>query len=225
MKDVIIIGGGYSVTEGIDKGLWDKIKGKEVWSLNSCFKAMPIKPTIQLWVDIEFFKNEVDNLQRLHASKVKLVAKESIVFLGLSQYIELHETTRERPKYYGRKALENKLLYYGWMGLSGTFALSYAIALGYERIFLLGYDFGSPSLVHKKTHWYQDEIPNLKIISTGAGRPEVYLHYNNGEVIEDFLQDFEVFTKEDAQILNVSTISNIPYFPKLTYDEFFKCLP
>jgi len=40
-EEVIILGGGYSVKEGIEKGLWNKIKDKNVWSLNYVFLTMP----------------------------------------------------------------------------------------------------------------------------------------------------------------------------------------
>jgi len=40
MKECIIVGAGYSIKEGLEKGLWAKIKGKEVWSLNSAFKTI-----------------------------------------------------------------------------------------------------------------------------------------------------------------------------------------
>ena len=51
MKSVVIVGGGNSVREGIEKGLWDKIKDKKVWALNSCFVFMPFMPKRILWVD------------------------------------------------------------------------------------------------------------------------------------------------------------------------------
>lgn len=216
----IIIGGGNSVAEGISKGLWDKIKGKEIWSLNSVYKVMPYLPTKQIWVDIEFFNHEVANLQKLYDQGVKLVCKNHNRFAALKDYIEVYPVSRERERYWGKQAIEKNEIFYGFMGLSGTFALSYAIAKGYKEIFLLGYDFGTKSLEDKNTHFYQDQIAQLNIVSSGATRPEVYLLPKNE--INPQIEDYGVFLKEeDVKIYNVSMHSNIDYFQKITYERFF----
>lgn len=223
MKRVIILGAGASVREGVNSGLWDQIKNEEIWSLNSCFKAMPYLPKIQMWVDLDFFNHEVNNLQKLYEQGVKLVCKKHHKFTGILDYTEQHLTTREIDKYYGKRAIENNIIYYTAMGLCGAFALSYAIANSYTDIFLLGFDFGSPNLEQKLTHWYQDRITELNIMSTGAGRPEVYLHKQEGfrDKVKSEIEGFEVYTREkDINIINVSPISHINYFPKINYEQF-----
>ena len=98
-----------------------------------------------------------------------------------------------------------------------------------------GYDFGSPSCNTKKTHWYQDEV-NLKsaepkkdktkptIVSSGVGNPLVYRIKHRDSIKQD-LKDFEVYLeKHNSKIWNVSLPSNIPYFDKITWEEFFSKL-
>lgn len=221
MKTVIIVGGGSSVKEGLEHNLWEKIKGNTIISLNSVFKMMPYLPTIQIWVDKEFFRHDMDNLQQLHLQGVELVAKFHPWLKPYSNYIELWDTSREAVNYHGKDAFNKKIIFYGSMGLSGTFAISYSIAMGYDNIYLLGFDFGTNNLENKDTHWYQNQIALKNIYSTGASHPEVYLT-PNGKV-NRFIEDFKLFTKEtDIKIWNVSVNSNIPYFPKISYKQFFE---
>ncbi len=236
MKRVIILGGGASVKEGLSKGLFDLLKSEEVWSLNSVYKAMPYLPKKQFWVDIDFFQYEVSNLQKLYEQGVPLIAKKHHRYSFLDEKITQIPTSREIDKYYGKEALQKDLLYYGRMGLCGMFALSYAIASGYTEIYLLGYDFGSTNLKEKCTHWYQtdtnivtdcDYPDKAKIYSTGAGRPEVYLHKQEGfeNKVKAEIEDFQVYTRETGiSINNVSINSHINYFSKIDYDEFFRRL-
>ena len=81
-KRVIIMGAGDSVRREIENGLWDKIKGEEIWSLNSVFKVMPYLPTAQLWVDVKFYEKEVSNLQKLQEQTISLVSNQHL--LGIS---------------------------------------------------------------------------------------------------------------------------------------------
>ena len=225
MKSVIIIGGGASVQIGTKLDLWNKIQGLEIWSLNSVYKCMPYLPTAQFWVDVDFFKHDIVDLQALYNKGVKLVSKEHVRMVGLKGVIEQWPTSREIDKYYGKEAISKHMIYYGRMGLCGMFALSYAIANGYDRIFLLGYDFGSTSLNNKLTHWYQEDMKDKNIYSTGAGKPEVYLQSHNDGQTNPFVEDFGVYAKEtDIQIFNISLASNINYFPKLSYTDFLEII-
>lgn len=223
MKRVIILGGGYSVKEGIDKGLWEKIKPFELWSLNSVFKAMPYLPKKEIWVDIGFFKHEANNLRDLGLQGVELVTKERHNYKPISDKLTLYGSSRVMEEYYGKEAITKNKIYYGRMGLAGQFALSLAVAQGYDEIYLLGYDFGTTSNTIKLTHWYQGNINKLDIYSTGAHRPEVYLQKNNKPRLE--IEDWEVYKKEeDVKIFNVSIGSHLTVFPRITYDTFFNML-
>jgi hypothetical protein len=206
MKKVVLIGGGYSVKEGIEKGLWDVIKNEEIWSLNYAWKTMPYLPKKQLWVDATFFKDNIAELQKLYQAGVECHSKKNNTYSFLEGIVQ-HVTTREIN--------DNKNIFIGQMGLVGMFALSYATKLNYEEIYLLGYDFGTSNINNKLTHYYQGKI---RTMSTGVGNPEVYLH--NDSKVKREVNDFYKY-KDYKTIYNVSPNSNIQCFPKLTYEQFF----
>lgn len=218
MARVVLIGGGWSVKEGIEKGLWDRIKNEQVWSCNYAFMVMPYLPKKEIWVDIGFYKNNVEALQKLWEQGVEMHTKKHPQYAFIQDHLFLYDSSRESKYYYGREALEKKMIYYGKMGLSGMFALSLAIGYKFDEIFLLGYDFGSRSIKDINTHFYQDE---LKVYSTGVTHPEVYRMPNN-TVKQAEVEDFKVYLNESVKIWNVSSLSNIPYFDKIDYDQFFE---
>jgi len=206
MKQCIIIGGGVSVKEGISLGLWNKIKGKEIWSINYAFLTMPYPPNKECWVDISFFKNNIDRLQLLCLSGVPCHTKAHPKYATIKE-IYCHPTSRD--------PLDIGKIFIGRMGLSGFFTLSLAVKEGFDEIYLLGYDFGSVT-DDNKTHYYQGEI---NVISSGVGKPNLY---RTGTQPKDEIKDFEVFLKYPIKIINVSPKSKIDYFEKIDYNEFFK---
>ena len=217
MKRVFLLGGGMSVKEGINLGLFSKISGQDVWSINYAFMTMPYLPKREVWVDVAFYKSNIDALQKLWEQGVEIHCKQHMTYAGIKEHIHQYGSTRESKFYYGKHAIQNNLIYYGRMGLSGIFALSLAIAEGYEEIYLLGYDFGTPNLQDKNTHYYQD---TLKVYSTGVIHPEIYRTPDNA--VKREVEDFRVFLQEPIKILNCSMISNIPYFEKITYNQLFE---
>ena len=220
-KQVIIIGGGYSIKEGIELGLWDKIKGRTIWSLNSAFKFMPYLPTRQLWVDPAFFKHEMIELQKLKKQGVELVARYRDNLLPLKKDITIYKTTRETSKYVGKNAIKDNLMFIGEQGFVGVFALSVVVAEGYNDIILLGYDYGSPSYGNTNTHFYQDKLKQYNIRSSGAGQKHVYYELNGH--LKTSVEDCDVYKKEkDIKIWNVSTISNLYQFEKIDYKKLFE---
>ena len=223
MKRVIILGGGYSVREGIDKNLWQTIQGMEVWSLNSCFKAMPWLPSKQFFVDRDFWRHDADDMQGLYEKNVPIVCREMGKLLENRPELTKYPVTRVVSEFNGVDGLKKNLLYSGNMGLVGIFALHYAVCQDYDEIYLLGYDFGSSHVDNKFTHWYQSQIPELNIQSYGAARPEVYLHKEPGHVneIRKDIEDFKLFANLGKNIYNVSMGSHISYFPKISYEQFF----
>lgn len=221
MEQVVIIGGGYSVNEGIQKGLWSKLEGKEVWSLNSVYKIMPYLPTRQLWVDIDFWNHEIDNMQNLFLKGVELITKDYHRIAGLKAQITQYGTCRDLKDWKGQESLDSNMVFTGRMGLVGAFALGVAILRKYKKIYLLGYDFGSQSLDIHNTHFYQNRIAELNIMSLGAARPEVY-RLPDGSLREEIV-DWQAYESGfGSQISNVSLISNLPYFPKISYEQFFE---
>jgi len=221
MKQVILVGAGYSIKEGIEKDLWNKIKDKTIWSCNYAFMSMPYLPTREIWVDRSFFKNNMIELIKLRDQNVEMVGKftSSIIKLPGTKY---YRGTRGQLDYIGKLGIEKDKIYCGSQGFSGTFALHLAICEGFNEIFLLGYDYGVPSNPNPttKTHFYQDK---LNVISTGIGKPIVYLDEKNK--VKPAVEDYRVFLQEkDIKIWNVSIESNINCFDKITYERFFeKC--
>jgi len=213
--ELVIVAGGPSVSEGINLGLWDKIKGKEIWSLNYSFKFMPYLPAKQLWVDTTFFKNNIKEIQTLHEKGVKLVCKESHRLYDNFKMIEKHEVCRTV-----KEANETKKLFIGEQGLVGLFALSYAIRMSYENIWLLGYDFGTTDIKDSNTHFYQQEFKNTGLLSSGVGRPSVYLDHKGS--VKPSVKDFQYYTQFNCNIVNVSLTSNISTFKRIGYAEFLK---
>lgn len=212
MKSCIIIGGGSSVKEGLTLDLWNQIKGQDIWSVNFAFMTMPYFPSKEIWVDKTFFTNNIDKLQELSVNGVDCIAKEHGVY---NEIKAIKQVACTRDEY---NTDIKKPLFIGSSGLSGVFALSYAISQGYDTIYLLGYDFGTKSLSDNKTHYYLDTIA---VSSHGLHCPEVYLD-DNGPKKE--VREFDYFLKENCKIYNVSPQSNIQSFDKIDYPTFFNYL-
>jgi len=211
-KSAILIGGGKSILEGVKQDLWNKISGKDIWSLNFAFLTMPYLPSRELWIDKSFFKNNIEKLETIYKMGVECHTKRGDIYAGIPE-IHTYECTREQHE------MRDKV-YIGRMGMVGMFALSLAIKEGYDEIFLLGYDFGTIHLEDSHTHYYQYE--GLKIESIGVGHPEIYTN-NNGS-IKNEVEDFAIFNTYPTKIFNVSINSNISYFEKITWEIFYEKL-
>ncbi len=208
----IIFGGGQSIREGINLGLFEYIKDKEVWSINFAYKTMSFLPKREIWIDRSFFTNNITELQNLYKQGVKCYAKLHSKYADIPE-ITTYETTKI-PQEYGNE----KKVFVGTMGITGYFALSLAVREKYKTIYLLGYDFG---LIEgeTKTHYYQDE---LQVQSTGVGRPELYKAENNRNIIRPDVRDFDLYNSETSKIYNVSPKSNIKSFERINYLTFFE---
>lgn len=217
MKYAVLVGGGYSIKEGIEKGLWDKIKSDqiEVYSLNYAYKFMSFTPHRELWVDESFFRTNIADVQRLFEKGADLYTREYPVYKCFKM-IKPFKITRNKNEY----DKNTNVIFIGTMGLVGLFALSLAVKQNYEKIFLLGYDFGVQKSYDKKTHFYIDQVKQNKIKSSGVFRPQVYIDNNNKP--RQGLLDFGVFEEDRTRIFNVSLVSHISYFPIISYDQFFE---
>ncbi len=218
-REVCLVAGGYSVREGIDKGLWDKIKDKEIWSLNFAYKFMPLIPTRELWVDITFFRNYREELEKLSKLGVPMFAKSHLEYTNINiikQY-DVYKNKAEVDKFPNN-------LFDGQMGLVGFFALSLAIREGYDTIYLMGYDFGSPNIHDRNTHWYSGMSPKpefpKEVISNGLGNTQIYLQTD--VIPNPMITDFDFYLRYPNKIINVSSRTNVTYFPIISYDDFFR---
>lgn len=215
MKECIIIGGGYSVKEGIEKGLFNKIKGKNVISINYAYKVMPFIPAIELWSDLSFFENNMQDILNLYNRGCQLYCKANSRYKIYSKVLNKIQLNQLLPT--TEKKYKENLYFVGNNSLSGFLALSLAVK-NYDRIYLLGYDWGGHPKNKTFTHFYQNDI---NVISTGIGKPKIY-EINNQPV--KAINGFNYYLQFHKQIYNVSLTSRIKDFIKITYEDFFKLI-
>ena len=215
---LILIGSGSSVKEGISKGLWDKIQNKFTLGLNFSFNHF--NSTALGFVDHNFYEENKEKLDKLP------------LVLG-AEHRKLNNTSENviklpRSSKYCRDGVRQGFYK---TSLSGLYFLSFAIwLLDVGTIYMIGMDFGAPMAidfpkrkvevdtdVHGKviTHYYQEEG---KIKSRGFGK----LNFYNSRRMKDFYKVYE--NEKKVKIYNVSKISKIDVFEKITYDEFFSKL-
>jgi hypothetical protein len=204
-KQLVIIGGGLSIKEGIELGLWEKIKGKFTIGINFSYKYFP-DATFQCYLD-----------KQVRRKNVKDFAEMPLVITKL-QPIK-HRPNESQINTKGQYTRDIKSgIYKG--SLTGIYCVTLGIHLLEEgEIYLLGYDYGG--IVKDKdkkkrplTHFYQGEIEHR-----GIGRANYYNRKTRAE------QDFGVYKEEKkVKIYNVSLKSNLTTFPKISYTEFFKKL-
>lgn len=203
-KQLIIIGGGSSIKEGIEQGLWDKLKDKFVIGINFSYNYHQ-DPTIQCYLDKQVRDDHEDDFNKLALIVTK---KQPIKNRENEVQIETYNT-------YERNLSSG--IYKG--SLTGIYALSLAIyLLDIGEIFLLGYDYGASPGKDKGnrdiTHFYQGEIEHR-----GVGKVNYYNSKGRGD------QDFSVYKEEkQVKIYNVSLNSKINVFEKISYEEFFNKL-
>lgn len=221
-KQLIIIGGGTSINEGLKKGLWKKIRHQ--WTVGINYSYRYFDSTLLCFADKDFYNEE---------SKNERFKKLSLI-IGKQHKINILPNTitlRANSKY--KRDLSEGVYK---SSLTGLFALSLGIyLLDAGEIYLLGFDFGElrkkdytkfanskqflnkVSYKDKKgralTHFYQGHIKHR-----GIGKISYYNSKNRAQ------KDFEVYQNEKkVKIFNVSLVSKIPnsIFPKISYDEFF----
>jgi len=209
-KQIIIIGGGASLKEGIKKGLWEKLKGK--WTIGLNYSYNFFDSTMLCCVDGKDQFYEKESKKEKFQNLPLIVGKEYNQLKILSNTITLKAND---AKYYR----DVKLGCYK-SSLCGIFALSLAIYLLDEgQIFLLGYDFGNinnhtDNKGRRITHFYQGKINHRGIGKT---------NYFEAEKRAD--KDFGVYANEKkVKIYNISVMSKINTFTKCGWDWFFENL-
>lgn len=205
MNQIVIIGGGASIVEGVDKGLWGKLKDRWTLGCNSAFKFLT--PSALTFVDhrqfYKLFHSELKDLPFIigkYYDALVPIKHDNTILLRDSRTFD--------------STLQNKLVYTG--SLCGLFSLTLACYFMKQvgEVYLLGFDFGAAGTLpngQQHTHFYQGgDIKHPGIGMTGY-------YKRMGKV-----RMFQPYTMlKDMQIYNVSEISTIPYFPKISYDEFF----
>ena len=202
---LVIIGGGFSVKEGLSLNLWDKLKGHFVIGTNYAYKFNDF--TFNTFVDSTFY-----NTQKLELEKLPLI-------IGQCRNIKIKlPNTLAIPS----NSVYNRDLKGGIHSakLTGIYTLSLGIyLLDVGEIFLLGFDMGSVTKEcdNKKrpyTHWYQDQFEHR-----GVGKTSYY------DVRDRDKKDYGCFGQEKlVKIWNVSPLSKINVFEKIDYKTFFEKL-
>lgn len=245
-KQLIIIGGGTSINEGIKQELWPKLVDRWTVGINSSYKFF--KPTVLSFMDSEFYKNNINELKdldliigRYDADNYKLQLPNTILIEG-SHKVEVRNN-------------EKKIFY---KHITGQFTLSLFInILDVGEIFLLGFDCGNIKIPKNNEI---DRIPKMKRIKAISELPleeidinkidtskDDIIEYNNKyyRAITHFYQRkvehsgvgkincyydtttpyelFKPYMNEKIKIYNVSSISRIPttIFQKISYQEMF----
>jgi len=222
----IIYASGNSISNGIKLGLSNYLEHEVVFGINDNIQF--IWPTAAMFGDWTAYASRFD------------LYKQHPLVIGRYDTHFTHQIEGSIPcpkqdnlillpgsgKYNGAEGLSKGL--YSAV-LTGAFALSLAIRLGFHQIFLLGFDNKE---INGKTHFYQD-VPNAGQYTdyegnptTGVGKDEhgnfrtsFYNHTDNS--INDLWKPFEV---EEAMIYNVSLSSRISTFFKIGYCSMFKIL-
>jgi len=143
-----------------------------------------------VWVDKTFYNEERTYLSK---SRSVLIARDSCRVPD--NVIKLPDS---RDKYFGVTGLKDGL-YSSYM--VGLFALSLCIALRIEEIYLLGYDC---RFLDCKSHFHDVEHRGTK----------------NEEPYYKSVKMYDVYENCESKIFNVSSISLIEVFPKISFDEF-----
>ena len=243
-NQLFLCGGGLSMREGVDKGLWQVLENKFTLGLNFSYKFF--NSTFTCFIDpVSFYRKHRHELKDLpllvgrYVSDIKRDILPNTIFL------------KPCPNY--TRDL-NKGVYSCY--LCGLWALSLAIyVLDVGEIYLLGFDNGSlpvekkdntitlktskggveievekvsPELLKKikKTVIIKRQIDKPlramshwyqgKLEHRGVGRINFYHSSNKTNDL------FKVYLGETkCKIFNVSPKSNLTVFPKLSYDEMF----
>lgn len=232
-RQIVILGGGTSVLEGIKRNLFDKLTDKFVVGLNYAHHFL--ETTLSMYVDGTFVSDQKEYLERLPL----VIGMKNSGTPNFPNFIELPASTE-----YFRDCSNG--IYKA--SLVGLFALSFLIyVLDEGDIFLLGYDYGAQkgdgafgraydSRGNALTHWYQ----HGEIKSIYTGKPYQIYHRGFGKInwyeatqIDEKKQkritraehEFSVYENEKkVSIYNVSLDSRINTFPKIGYDQFFSML-
>lgn len=203
-RQLIIIGGGYSVKRGIKKGLWDKLQGK--WTVGLNYNFLFYDSYVTFFMD-NYFYNQYKPILK----KLDLVIGKSEKSINPAKNTILLRTVHRYYRDVNLGVFKENLI--------GIFALSVNIhVLDEGEIYLLGYDYGNINNGKLdgtlKTHWYQDLLQHKGTGKTNYYRDKVFRKKN-----------WNVYANEEkVKIYNVSPNSNIDQFPKITYEEFFNRL-
>jgi len=214
IKEIIIIGGGKSVSDGISLGLKDKIKDKFVIVCN--FSFFHFDHTLLTCCDREFYRST--NLAR-HPDIYERLKEEPLIISTMKPKANLiiHPNTilLKRNANYSDNPLRDGFLTF----LTGIFSLQLALLFEPENLFLCGFDYGQLNPKDKKITQTKEDIHyyGKKILHRGSGLVSYYNH-------NDPDRFFKHFNNSKSKIFNVSPQSAIQNFEKVDYPTMFNLM-
>lgn len=197
-KECYIVGGGTSI-EGFD---WSLLEGKFVIALNRALENLP-KADIVFFIDKRFW-NEYKLKIIAHKGKlIKASRPGSRIDHDMVEEYTLHELL---GLYKGSKGIN-----YGWN--TGYAAINLAaVHLGFNKIYLLGFDMKSIVVNNKKKTHFHD------------GYPAKWRH--NERAYHFMLQRFDTIVEPlkemGIEVININEGSNLKCFPTISFKEAFK---
>lgn len=223
---LIIIGNGTSLNEGLERGLINKLSKKFHIIMNFSYEYFQ-EATVLCFVDPEFYLGLKRKWQDTEDRRLKHLEniKKFPLILGRNcpDIKQIYPNTilfNSSEKYQGRKSIECNLIHRG--NLCGLFTLTLGICLlDVGEIFILGFDSGPLGWVNRIAPYnhFTQKRPNA--IKHRGFRQIAYYEDRHEK------RDYEVYKGDPKiKIYNVSLNSNIPedIFPKISYDKFFEML-
>jgi len=211
-KEIILIGGGSSIREGLALNLKEKLEGKCGFTLNFSFRHF--NSTAEIAIDESFYRGFIlGNGITKDQSHVDALKELPFIIAPKLDFVRFYENTITLPfsDTYHKDPLKRGF-YIGEKALCGIFALHIAswIASPDTSIYLLGFDGGA--LEGQDTHYYSD------IKHKGMGLTNIYEVFDTEKSYKNFI------SKDIAKIYNVSPYSNLHCFEKIDYSTFFTLL-
>lgn len=216
-KQVVLIGGGNSINEGLSLGLKDRLENKFTIGINYSYKHFD--STILSFIDKEFYKStKLEANPDIYEELGKLP-----LIVGLnSQNIKdiAHPNTillKSSGAYQGKES-KDKGFYSPILG--GVFSITLAMYLMdfVGTIFLLGFDWNKRTEEDRKNNRTVDTHYYKELKHRGIGYSRFYENHQPKEYLGCFLKEKKV------TIYNVSLLSNLDVFGKLSYETFFEVL-
>jgi len=164
---------------------------------------------IGTWIDVLFFGDGSWYL----AHRKRIAKWPGLKVTCTPKFANREQNKMEGVKYLAKnrkrtKGISDNPSRVSWNGNSGAAAISLAVHFGVERIFLLGFDM----MALKHTHWHGSH--NKTYTKKGRGKKQPYDRHLRG-----FPQIAKDAKKKGIEILNVSPLSKIDSFPKITLQE------
>jgi len=233
-KQIILIGGGASISEGLSLGLKDKIRDKFVITLNFSFKHFD--SIFTMFVDHDFYngnivKDSKDNFTIQDKEFFDLLRKQRLlVGTNTLSVIEGMKRTKSDNTIFLKsrdtydRDIKDGLYKETLVGVAALTLSQYLMNFSGE-IFILGYDWTvqvkeklDPKnyVTHHydvNTHYYSDEETNHR------GQ-----HFTGYYQVHDPNNFFKHYNEPNIKIYNVSLNSNISNFEKISYERMFELL-